>query len=309
VFKHTVRCLSFWKENAQLANQAADYVVNDVIMNVADKAFIKLPAGGLYDPKFHNWAYPEVYRFLKNEQEQGGGGSRGNPLDDHDMSAAEEMTAEEIKKYADDIKEALHQGGLLASRFGKALPRSITEELQPQVDWRDALREFVTSVAAGNDEHTYRRFDKKMMAYDIIQPGVYSEKVGDIIVAIDVSGSIGQAQINEFATELQSICEQVTPDALRVIWWHDKVENEQMFLPEQFGDIRKLLKPNGTGGTYVTCVSDYITSRQLKADCVLVFTDGYVEASPKWEVNASTLWLVTRNKDFSPPSGMTVKIN
>lgn len=312
VFKHTVRCLSFWKEDPKLANQAADYVVNDLIMNVADKAFIKLPAGGLYDPKFHGWAFPEIFNFLKQEKQggKGGGGSgRGEPLDEHDMSGAEQMSAEEIKEYAEKINEALHQGSMLASRLGKTLPRAVTDDMQPQVDWRDTLHEFVNSVANGNDEHTYRRFDKKMMAYDIIQPGVYSEKVGDIIVAIDVSGSINQEQINEFAAELQSICEQVSPDALRVIWWHDRIDSEQLFMPEQFGDIRKLLKPNGSGGTYVTCVSDYITKQQLKADCVLVFTDGFVEYDPKWDVTVPTLWLVTRRQDFVPPRGMTVKIN
>lgn len=315
VFKHLARGVTYWKENPKLANQAADYVVNDVIVNIADKAFIKLPDGGLYDPQFHGWSFPEVYRYLKEEQEDGNGGGgvgapqRGESLDDHDTSGAEQMTGEEIKQYGEAINEALHQGGLLAARFGKPLPRAITEELQPKVDWRDALREFVSSIASGNDEHTYRRFDKKMMAYDIIQPGVYSEKVGDIIVAIDVSGSINQEQLNEFATELVSVCEQVSPDALRIIWWHDSVANEQVFMPEEFGNLRNLLKPNGSGGTRVTCVSEHIVRHQMKADCVLVFTDGHIEDDPKWDVTAPTLWLVTHKRDFVPPRGVTVKID
>ena len=283
VFKHTVRGLPYWKKNAKLANMAADYVVNDVIMNIKDKAFIKLPDGGLYDSKFHGWSYPEIYRHLEKEEEQGGqGNGAGQPFDEHDMSNG---------------------------RFGQKLPRSVTETLQPKVDWTTALREFVSSIAQGNDEHTYRKFDKRMILDDIIQPGVMSEKVGDIVVAIDTSGSISAAMINEFAAELQSICEQVNPDALRVMWWDTTVSSEQVFTPDGFNDISKLLKPTGGGGTHVSCVSEHMLKRNYKADCVLVFTDGYVEDDVKWDVMCPTLWLVTGKRDFVPPNGgKTVKV-
>jgi predicted metal-dependent peptidase len=314
VFKHTVRGLPYWKKNSKLANMAADYVVNDVIMNIKDKAFIKLPDGVLYDPKFHGWSYPEIYRHLEKEEEQGGGqggqsNGAGQPLDEHDMSNAEQMSAKEMKEYVEQVNEAIHQGGLLAGRFGQKLPRSVTETLQPQVDWATALREFVSSVAQGNDEHTYRKFDKRMILDDIIQPGVISEKVGDIVVAIDTSGSINAAMINEFAAELQSICEQVHPDALRVMWWDTTVSSEQVFTPDGFNDISKLLKPTGGGGTHVSCVSEHMLKRNYKADCVLVFTDGYVESDIKWDVMCPTLWLVTSKRDFVPPNGgKTVKV-
>ena len=310
VFKHTVRGLPYWKKNPKLANMAADYVVNDVIMNIKDKAFIKLPEGGLYDSTFHGWSFPEIYRHLEKEKDQGGqGNGAGQPFDEHDMSNAEQMSAEEMKEYVDQVNEAIHQGGLLAGRFGQKLPRSVTETLQPKVDWTTALREFVSSIAQGNDEHTYRKFDKRMILDDIIQPGVMSEKIGDIVVAIDTSGSISSAMISEFAAELKAICEQVSPDALRVLWWDTTVSSEQVFTPDNFNDITKLLKPTGGGGTCVSCVSKHIIERNYKADCVLVFTDGHVEDDIKWDVMCPTLWLVTSKRDFVPPNGgKTVKV-
>jgi predicted metal-dependent peptidase len=208
-----------------------------------------------------------------------------------------------MKEYVEQVNEAIHQGGLLASRFGQKLPRSITETLQPEIDWTTALREFVSSLAQGNDDHTYRKFDKRLIIDDIINPGVISEKVGDIVVAIDTSGSIGGSLLNEFATELQALCEQVSPDALRVMWWDTKVRSEQVFTPEMFNDISKLLKPAGGGGTQVSCVSSYMVERNYKADCMIVFTDGYVEDDVKWDVMCPTLWLVTSNREFTPPRG------
>jgi len=59
----------------------------------------------------------------------------------------------------------------------------------------------------------------------------------------------------------------------------------------------------------VSCVSEHMLKRNYKADCVLVFTDGYVEDDVKWDVMCPTLWLVTSKRDFVPPNGgKTVKV-
>jgi predicted metal-dependent peptidase len=70
-----------------------------------------------------------------------------------------------------------------------------------------------------------------------------------------------------------------------------------------------MLKPLGGGGTRVACVSEYINNKKVEAEAVLVFTDGYVEQSPKWDINAPTLWLVTDNTGWQPPAGKKVIVN
>ena len=83
--RHIARHLHLWEEDAQIANAASDYVANDLIMCLNDKAFCKLPEGGLYHPKFHNWSVREVYDFLKTgrdkDEEQRRGGKPGKPGD------------------------------------------------------------------------------------------------------------------------------------------------------------------------------------------------------------------------------------
>lgn len=316
VLKHTVRGLPWWKKNPKLANMAADYVVNDIIVNLKDKEFIELPKGALIDPAFHGWSFPEVFRALEKEQEekekkgQGQGNERGDPLDEHDMSHAQEMSEEEAKEYVQQVNEAIHQGGLLAGRFGNTLPRTVLDSAVPETDWTTTLREFVSSLAHGEDEHTYRKFDKRLILDDVIVPGVIGEKVGDIVVAGDTSSSITQEILSEVAAEIQALCEQVRPDALRVLWWDTDVRKEQVFTPESFSGIRKLLKPLGGGGTRVSCVSEHMVKRGYKCDCLIVLTDGYVESEIDWKVTAPTLWLVTERKDFTPPNGgKMVKVN
>jgi predicted metal-dependent peptidase len=67
-----------------------------------------------------------------------------------------------------------------------------------------------------------------------------------------------------------------------------------------------MLKPKGGGGTRVSCVSEYLNKNKINAECVLVFTDGYLENDVKWSISAPTLWMVTENKGWTPPTGKKV---
>ncbi len=343
--KQVVFGRAMFLENRKMANLAADFVVNDIIVNIdgtiagTSERLVELPDGAIYDPMFHDWSMREVYNYLKKHAKKGGGGGQGgkgqgNPPpsggtqsnDDDDMDGdtvtvngktydisqadehdfiGREVSAEEAKEILDDIDKALREGGMLAGRMGAKIPRVISDLLEPKVDWRDALREFVSSSTKGNDEFTWRRMNKRQMANDIYLPSVMNESIGEIIVAIDTSGSIGGAEITEFATELVSICEVCQPEVVRVLWWDTEVHGEQVF-KDNYSDIAKMLKPLGGGGTKVSCVSEYVNKHKLTAECCIVFTDGYVEHDIKWNISSPTLWMVTQRRDFIPPVGKKV---
>jgi predicted metal-dependent peptidase len=138
-------------------------------------------------------------------------------------------------------------------------------------------------------------------------PSMYSERLHELIVAIDTSGSISQDILNTFGSVLANVCEAITPDMVRVLWWDTEVHGEQIF-EENFTQIMNMLKPMGGGGTTVGCVSRYIADKNFQPDCVLVLTDGYVEHNPDWRINFPTLWLVTQNEQFNPPAGRKVNV-
>jgi len=320
--RHMIHNRDLFEEDRSIANQAADYVVNSIINNLKDTRLAKLPEGGLYDPKFKDMSMREIYRILKEEQEEGDGGGGGDDqgngsgspdkknkdyeFDEHDTSGG--MTTEELKEANERIDRALREGALLAGRLGVDIPREITEILKPVVDWKEALRDFVSASCKGKDEYTWRKFNRRMLANDMYLPTVENETIGEVIVAIDTSGSIGQDQINEFASELVSICEAVEPDAVRILWWDTQVHGQQVFT-DNYANIGGMLKPQGGGGTRVSCVSDYINKHKLKAECVIVFTDGYLENNVKWEISDPTLWMITDNKNWEVPSGKKVIFN
>lgn len=343
--KQVVFGRAMFMENRKMANLAADFVVNDIITCIdgtvagTSERLVELPDGAVYDPMFHDWSMREVYNYLKKNAKGGGSGkgkgqggqgnnppSGGNqPNDDdgdgntvtvngktYDISQSDEhdfigqdVSPEEAKEILDNIDRALREGGMLAGRMGAKIPRVISDLLEPKIDWREALREFVSATTKGNDEFTWRRMNKRHMANDIYLPSVENESIGEIVVAIDTSGSIGGAEITEFATELVSICDLCQPEAVRVLWWDTEVHGEQIF-KDNYANIATLLKPMGGGGTHVSCVSEYVNKNKIKAECVLVFTDGYVESNIDWKITSPTLWMVTQRKDFVPPVGKKV---
>jgi predicted metal-dependent peptidase len=227
--------------------------------------------------------------------------------DEHDFRK-EELTADDAKKLNDKIERALREGGMLAGRLGAEMPREIRDLLTPKVDWRDELRDFVTSSMKGKDEFTWRKLNRRGLANDVLMPTVEDEKISRLIIANDTSGSINNDQLTEYATELANICEVCQPDEVLVLWWDTKVHGVQSIGEHQYGDLRNILKPVGGGGTRVSCVSEYINGKNMTADCVVVFTDGYVESDVTWNINAPTLWLITSNDQFHPP-GKIVKYN
>ena len=317
--RHHLHGADMFKEDGDKANKAADYVVNDMITEISKKypELVQLPRGGLYDPQYHNMSMREIYKLLKSKK--GGGGGGGKPdkegekgsgsgggeyeFDKHDFGKP--MTQEEAKEMDGKIDRAIREGALLAGRLGIDLPRAISDMLNPVIDWKKELAEFVTSSCKGKDEYTWRKFNRRLISNDIYLPTVENETIGEVVVAIDTSGSIGQEQLNEFASELVSICEAVSPDAVRVLWWDTKVHGEQLFT-DNYDQIGSMLKPLGGGGTRVSSVAEYINKKKINAECVLVFTDGYLESDVVWNISAPTLWMVTENRNWTPPTGKKV---
>ena len=310
-------------------------------VNGGSERIVVLPDGALYDEFFHNWNMREVYNYIRKENPQRQqpqqrtaedgdeqGDSNGTPspsgtgdkikangkeydmggdgFDEHDWENMGELTHEQAKELSEKIDKALREGGMLAGRMGAKMPRSISDLLEPKIDWREALRDFVSSCVKGKDEFTWRRMNKRQMANDIYMPSMENETIGEVIIAIDTSGSIGTKELTEFATELASICDLVQPELVRVLWWDTAVHGEQTFKPDSYGQIASLLKPLGGGGTHVGCVSKYINEKKLNAECVIVFTDGYVEGNIEWNITPPTLWMITENKNLEIPCGKKV---
>ena len=329
---HIPRHKDLMKEDGMLANVAMDIVVNNIIDNLTDKSLCKLPSSAILDHKFDGWSVREIYNDLKKQNPQRGqsrtqpdGSGQSNDSgqgetiningkqvtvqdgDKHDGTGVN-PTPEQAKEFEEKVGRALREGGILAGRLGAKVPRGVSASLDKPIDWKEAMRDFVSTAVRGKDELTWRRFNRSLLANDILAPSVESETMTEAIIAIDTSGSINQEMIGKFAFQLQLICDSVNPETVRILWWDTEVHGEQTFGGDA-NNVKDILKPLGGGGTRVSCVSEYIKQKGYKPDCVVIFTDGYVEDNIEWDIGVETLWLVTENRNFVPPKGKMVKID
>jgi predicted metal-dependent peptidase len=307
--KHVRRFKKKMKENAQLMNASADYVVNDVIVSLQDKSLCKLPQGGLVDSRYHDWSVNDVYKDLKKQQKEGKEPELGT-LDEHGFEDGEgkELSPQQQQELDSKIERALREGSMLSNRVGGDkgnLPRNLQELLAPKIDWKDVLQEFVSQAVRGKDEYSWRRYDKRLIANDIYMPTTISETVGEIVVSCDLSGSI-QEELKYFIAELQSICEMIQPEKLRILWWDTEVSGEQVFTLKDYPNLTSLLKPTGGGGTDPECIPEYISANNINAEAIVVFTDGWF-STPKWNTATPTLFITTDREENVPSNCKVIK--
>jgi predicted metal-dependent peptidase len=318
LFQHLHIWRWMYDENPDLANRANDYVINQKIIDEFTKeGFATMTGvllGGCYDERFRGMNSAQVYKLLRDEQDGDSPGKGSDslpngqePFDIHDWDGAQEMDAEEKRELAREIDEAVRQGALVAGKMGSGGDRDLEDLLQPQIDWREALREFIQDTCAGSDYSTYRKPNRRYLSSGIYMPSGVTEQVGELIVAIDTSGSIGSRELSVFLSEIKEICDTVHPDGIRLLYWDTQICRDEKYNTDELDQLVTSTKPAGGGGTDVTCVTDYIRDHNINAQAAIVLTDGHLYGGwGQWTM--PVLWTILDNERAKPDVGKTVNI-
>jgi predicted metal-dependent peptidase len=307
-FKHTFIWRWMYKDDPMLANMACDFVINLPINDryLKDR-FVKLPDGGCIDEQYRGMDAGEVFRKLKQQYPNGGGSMSGNAgFDQHDWDSTEDMSPDEVDELTRTIDGALRQGGILAAKAGVNVDRALLDMLEPKVDWREALREFITNSKVGDDYSSYRRINRRFQSQDLMLPTTFSDRIFRIAVGVDTSGSIGGKELAAFLSEAQSIFDSVKPEMVDLIYWGHNVAAHETYDEAALSTLRESTKPKGGGGTDPACMSEYLNEHGIKPDCIVMLTDGEVFGSWGSDWPAPILWCIADNKHITADVGATV---
>ena len=310
-FQHMFLWKHLYEQNPRVANMACDYVINLIIADLDrdTNGFVKLPQGGLLDQKFRGMSSQDVFdKLMEDGQGNSGQGDEGGGLDDHDWTSGDQMSQEDIEQVTREIDQAIRQGQMMAGKLGGKQSRALDELLEPKVDWREQLREFVSSTSSGKDMSTWQRVNRRWLQHDMYLPSTISETLGRIVVAVDTSGSIGGRELTEFLSEVQAIAANTQPEKIDLLYWDTEVARHEVYAQDQLDKLIDSTKPAGGGGTYVECVPKYMQDNQIKPECVIVLTDGYLGGSwGQWSV--PVLWCIAHNKSAKPSTGVAIHID
>ena len=333
-FNHLVAWQHLAKQDPRLTNMACDYVINLMLHDLSKKTkVLTMPVVkdgadkgkiiGLLDEKFRGMDTKQVFDLLKQEQQNQSNGGEGkgsagagaggpdDSFDDHMWDAADSMSDVEKEELTREVDRIIQQGLQVAGMTGASQPRGLLDLVETHVDWRDVLRDFVKSaVTKGHDNITWRRYNRRLIGSKIFMPSTYSEAIGEILVAIDTSGSIDADTLNAFASNVVSICEDVNPSLLRVVYWDHTIEAEEEYQAGEYDAFLASTRPAGGGGTCPDCIGNYIRENELTPEAVLVFTDGCFYPGDVDFDGVPTLWCITDDDfdGFVPPFGSAVEV-
>jgi len=323
MYRHLTTWRKLHDENFRLANSACDYVINLMLKDLdPGETVIAMPrytdgplkgrVMGLVDERFRGMNAKQVFDILKEEDEGGGGGGGGGDgFDDHDWDGAKDMTEEEKKVLAREVDQAIRQGLISAKKAGtgtSGLDRELEGLMQPKVDWREVLREFVKATCSAKDTSSWRRVNRRFLSAGIYMPTLIGEKVGHLVVGIDASGSVGDKELAECLSEVQGIAEEVSPEIVDLIYWDGAVAAHETYTGATVSTIVQSTKPAGGGGTSPSCVSTYLKDKSIVPECIIMLTDGYVGGDWGNEWTAPVLWVIVGGNDEVAPNGKTIHI-
>lgn len=316
------------KQYPVLTPRAADYVVNLLIEELDPHyQFAERPTQDLlFDKKYTDMGILEVLRDLIKQDEADGKDPKRQPgqaggdgdedgdgtLDEHQMgNEAGGGDPAKVKALAEQIDEAIRQGVITANNLAGKGGRNhaIDGAVQDRnTDWRNAMREFATSVCQGHDLSRLSPPNKRFAPLGVLLWSHFAESTGELVIACDTSGSMGGIYPVVFG-EIARICQLANPEAVRIVWWDSEVCGEQVFKQGEYENISQLLKPKGGGGTEPQCVTQHIRKNDIKAKGIIWLTDGYLYSSADLSMDIPQLWGVVDNPRFVPPTGKLVHIN
>lgn len=305
------RHMTVWKYlskmNPRLANIAMDHFVNLSLMDTdAGSGFLEMPADGIQPtPKYRGWSVLQIYTDLEQEDdpEQPDGPGR---FDEHDFDGPDDEAPSE-QEMENEIGRALRQGEMIRKQRSKGGAGDsdglFGDLLSPKVDWRKALRDFITETCSGRDESSWSRPNRRFLADDVYMPTMLGVTLRELVVGFDTSGSIfGGNEMTRFVSEISTIIEQVKPSKVHVIYWDTGIAGHQTFEDGQFAVQN--LKIKGGGGTDGAVLFKYLRKQKIKPDAIVQFTDGYVGSWGNTDV--PTLWVIT--SDIKAPWGTTIQL-
>ena len=304
IFKHVT---SRRPENIPMIvwNIATDLAINSMIGadNLPENCCI--PGGKQFED------YPvgktaEFYLEMMKDDEQFGDGKGGfkdmegedgsdlGNFDDH--GGWDELTEDERQMVEERAKDIMEKAAKDANNSGRGwgsvsngIKRDIMERLKTRVNWKKVLRAFIGAAQRADKSNTMRRINRR---FPYIHAGRKVNRVANIAISIDQSGSVSDQELNAFFNELNKLSDLAT---FTVIPFDTRVAEDKVYVWKK-GEKRKWERVM-YGGTCFNAPTDYVNKGNF--DGHIVLTD-LMAAKPK-PSRCRRMWMASKyNVDNMP---------
>jgi predicted metal-dependent peptidase len=308
----------------QIWNIADDYAVNaDLKRHKVGEFITSVPC--LYESKYDGMAAEAIYDdLMKNVQKISIDELLDKMLDDH-MDGDDEgesgcdgdnegegnnngkgkrpkMSPEEREQARQEMKQAILAAAQSAEAgtIPKGVERLIKDVTSPVMPWRELIQTNLTSAI--RTDYSWMRPSRRGWHMDAVMPGMTPGEEIDVVVAIDMSGSISDRQAKAFLGEIAGMMDAFDGYKVHVFCFDTEIYNPQNFNSENMETIEEY-EPQGGGGTDFDAIFEYLKEIGNVPKRLIVFTDGYPCGSWGDENYCDTTWIIHGDKDPNPPFG------
>lgn len=252
---------------------STDYAINDMLVENG----LHRPDLAHYSKRFSGLYAEEIYEELKADILRDELEYEADDKDDIQnkdaQNAQEEQLFDEFVKAsldAENAKEALASG----------LDRFFKLNKSTKIDWRDELRVAIDRFY--KDDYTQMPPNKKFLHLGFYLPSNVSQRF-KLVVAVDSSGSIDEALLNEFLSELNFLMEIIPSYEINLIVCDDKINSHKVF----YSGDRLEVNLQGGGATDFRPVFEFVKENLQDTQLLLYFTDlegTFAKEEPNYEV-------------------------
>jgi len=269
-------------------NIAGDAWINDMLKDARIGQFIE---GGVNMPGSKDETVDEIYNKLPDQQDDGSGGGPGGIGDDL-IERGAPLTSDEATRIDAETRVEIAQAAQAAKAQGKlpgALAKIVADLIEPKTPWFDILERHMVAMTKG--DYSWARPNRRFAQYAYLPSVGNTPQLGEIVIQVDVSGSISKTELDHYNGHLKRIIELCSPERVHVLYTDTGVCKHEVFNPgEEFG-----LEFYSGGGTDMEAGFKYLEDNGINPEVFVCLTDGYTDFNESSKPAYPVIWCISSN--------------
>lgn len=181
----------------------------------------------------------------------------------------------------------------------------LVKAAMPRPPFHVPLLEFLHRGMGGDSD--WSLINRRWLSRGLYMPQEFSQVMGELAIAVDTSGSMGQGQLQEAFGYIRAFREEHACTLHLIQCDHDAVEQGQYTKYEEWEPLPSTFKVIGRGGTSFDPPFKLVGEKRIEPRVMIYITDGFGEVTvPK--PNYDVMWVVLGDCQFEPGWGQVIHV-
>lgn len=252
------------------------------------------------DMNFEQWYKYILDIVVKAKNAESAGTTDNEGLEDlASMSELWEEDEEALNDIKNDIEDAIIKEGY--GKDGGEIERAVCDSVDFSFDYRRALSKFRQNVISPNRKLTRMRPSRR---YGFKAMGSRYERKANILIAVDVSGSITDESFEHFIHAVKNFFFLGIIENIDLIFFDVNLKLSKPISYKKKIDLNEI---KGRGGTNFQIPCDFYAEHKSDYSGMIIFTDGEGE-SPVIEGSSNVLWILDSRLNYEKSRQWITKV-